>query len=543
MKQQSSDTLNRRGFITLVTATIFSFWIWVLQSCKIRKIHSVKITGASHLKGHTLWKKQFPEPTQFLETDILIVGGGVAALSASRSLSDSGCKITILELEDQPGGNSASHSNAHSQYPLGAHYLPFPNDECEELLDFLKQASIYLGKSTQGEPIYNEYDVCFAPDSRLYIHGHWQTGLIPNLGVPEADLNQIKQFFSLVDELKNLKGKDGKFLFAIPVDSSSEEEEWRKLDTIFFSDYLFQKGFTSTYLIWYLNYCCRDDYGGNIRQISAWAGLHYFACRRGKSADSKESLMLTWPEGNARLVNELKKQQQAEIFTSHVVYSVEENTQGVQVKSFDAKTNTSSVWQCNKVIMASPQFVNAFLIPDEERKTLSRSMVYSPWLIANLVVDNSLNRSGAELSWDNVLYNSDCLGYINANHQDVNGQHKKIVITYYEPLDALDAVQARRLALKENESGWAERVFENLSKAHPAIKDLCDSMELWIWGHGMVRPVPGYIWGEKRQRLKATRNKKIYFAHSDLAGVSIFEEAFYQGIRVANEINHDKSPS
>lgn len=543
MKDQTSDTLNRRGFISLITASIFSFGIWVVQSCKIRKLHTVKITGASHLKGHTLWKKQFPEISRTEETDILIVGGGVSALSASRSLMDTGRKITLLELESQPGGNSSAHKNTVSEYPLGAHYLPFPNDECEELLDFLKQAHIYLGKNAQGHPVYNEYDVCFAPDARLYIHGHWQSGLIPNLGVPESDQNELKRFITFVEGLKQKKGSDGRFLFSIPVDHSSADEEWRILDQSSFGEYLKQHGYASPYLKWYLNYCCRDDYGGNIEQVSAWAGLHYFACRRGKSAESKETLMLTWPEGNARLVEELKKQQQSEILTSHVVYSVAETSNGVQVKSFDVENNISIRWKCKQVILATPQFVNSFLVDDDTRKILSRSMVYSPWLIANLVVENSLNRSGAELSWDNVIYGSDCLGYINANHQDVKSHHDKCVITYYEPLDNLDAVTARKLALKESEKGWSERVFGNLKKAHPAIMDLCDSMELWIWGHGMVRPVPGFIWGGKREQLQKPINKKIYFAHSDLAGVSIFEEAFYQGIRAANELKRDSLPS
>ena len=35
------------------------------------------------------------------------------------------------------------------------------------------------------------------------------------------------------------------------------------------------------HLRWYLDYCCRDDYGAGAAQVSAWAGLHYFASRHG----------------------------------------------------------------------------------------------------------------------------------------------------------------------------------------------------------------------------------------------------------------------
>ena len=38
---------------------------------------------------------------------------------------------------------------------------------------------------------------------------------------------------------------------------------------------------TDPQLRWYLDYCCRDDYGAGMAQVSAWAGIHYFASRHG----------------------------------------------------------------------------------------------------------------------------------------------------------------------------------------------------------------------------------------------------------------------
>jgi protoporphyrinogen oxidase len=533
--------VDRRGFITVLISALVAGWIWLLQSCKVKKKHEVKISGASHLRGHKLWRKEFPTPTEFSETDVLIVGGGISALSAARHLSkNSKLKITILEVEDETGGNSSFNENAISKYPLGAHYLPLPNEECTEILDFLKEAGICEGQDAAGLPVYNEYNLCFEPESRLYIHGHWQQGLIPHLGVPSADQQEIKRFLSFTDSLKIKKGKDGKFLFALPLDSSSADEEWRVLDKISFEEYLQKENYNSEYLKWFLEYCCRDDYGNGTAQISAWAGLHYFACRRGKAATTKDSVVLTWPEGNARLATELNKQHRAEVFAGHLAWKITTTENGVKVLSFDVVKGITKEWSCGKVIMATPQFVNAHLIANDERKVLSRSFTYSPWLIANLVVNDDLNRSGATLSWDNVIFGSDCLGYIDANHQDINRHHSKRVITYYEPLDKLDAVSSRKEALKADEEYWAQRVFNNLKKAHPSIRELCDSIEVWIWGHGMIRPAPGFIWGGKRKAMQKSINGKIFFAHSDLSGISIFEEAFYQGIRAADEVLENK---
>lgn len=52
----------------------------------------------------------------------------------------------------------------------------------------------------------------------------------------------------------------------------------------------------------------------------------------------------------------------------------------------------------------------------------------------------------------------------------------------------------------------------------------------------MIRPSPGYVWGGVREKATTPVDNRIFFAHSDLSGISIFEEAFYQGIRAAKEI-------
>jgi hypothetical protein len=52
----------------------------------------------------------------------------------------------------------------------------------------------------------------------------------------------------------------------------------------------------------------------------------------------------------------------------------------------------------------------------------------------------------------------------------------------------------------------------------------------------MIAPVPDQIFGEKTKTAKEPIEDKIFFAHSDLSGISIFEEAFYQGIRTAERM-------
>ncbi len=52
----------------------------------------------------------------------------------------------------------------------------------------------------------------------------------------------------------------------------------------------------------------------------------------------------------------------------------------------------------------------------------------------------------------------------------------------------------------------------------------------------MVRPTIGFIHGQARHEAQQSLNNKIHFAHSDLSGISIFEEAFFHGTEMVKKI-------
>ncbi len=51
----------------------------------------------------------------------------------------------------------------------------------------------------------------------------------------------------------------------------------------------------------------------------------------------------------------------------------------------------------------------------------------------------------------------------------------------------------------------------------------------------MIGPFPGLIWGGQREKLSVSYSN-LHFAHSDLSGISIFEEALTRGYNAANKI-------
>lgn len=496
------------------------------------------ILGAAHGTGHLLRTPgKIPVPTEEMEVDVLIAGGGITGLSAMRWLGMNGVEdVVLLEMDEKVGGNSAYGRNHISAYPWAAHYLPIPDPANTELIDFLRSVGT-ITAIHDGLPVYNAYHICHDPEERLFINGHWQEGIIPVYGVPDADKKEIERFLNLVNELKDARGADGKYLFAIPVDDSSADEEYRRLDKISFYQWLTQQGFSSSYLLWYLLYCCKDDYGASLQETSAWAGLHYFASRRGAGTNVHASDVLTWPQGNGFLMEGLRRQCKGRTVTGAMAYRVEPQDDGVLVHAYRPQTRSSVAIRARKVLLATPQYVNKRILAPGLRATdeLYAQVQYAPWVVANISFAHLPEGRGAPLSWDNVLYGKESVGYVYANHQDLS-QHMGGVITWYLPLTGQDPTAARHSVYDKDIAYWKKYIIDELSMAHPGIASSISNIDVWVWGHGMIMPSPGYIWGGARARGMQPVGSGIHFAHTDLSGISIFEEAFYQGIRAARRI-------
>jgi hypothetical protein len=490
-----------------------------------------KINGASAAVGHRLRGGGFPEPVVTEYTNTVIAGSGVAGLSAARKLNQQGIDFKILELEPTPGGNAGFGENAYSAYPLGAHYLPLPNLQNTPLLEMLQEAGILTGYDNEGLPIYNETDLCFDPEERLFIHNKWQEGLVPQFGVAASTLTEIRRFLAEMERLRWLKGADQRFAFDIPVANSSTDPQFTALDQISMKTWLQQNGYHSEELNWYIDYCCRDDYGADAAAISAWAGIHYFAGRKGKAANAESSQVLTWPQGNGRLIQHLLQFSKGKLLQNCMVYRVTPVGKKVQVDYLDVQQNITKRIIADHCILATPQFIARRLLP---AMPPAGSFVYSPWLVANITLDHIPTSSGYQLCWDNVVYKGRSLGYVNAQQQTLSQtMPDKQVITWYLPLDHLDPVASRKYALELDHAHWVKLITDDLELAHRDIHALIRQIDVQVWGHGMIRPYPGFMTGG---HLNIPPLTNIFFAHSDLSGISIFEEAFYHGNKAAEQV-------
>ena len=525
------------------------------------------IVGASHRLGHRLRDGVRPEPREVHDVPVVIVGAGVAGLSAAWKLARSGMRdFVVLELEPEAGGNSRWGENDVSAYPWGAHYLPVPTAEAAATRELVEEMGLVLDTGPDGEPVYDPRHLCHAPQERLFVDGGWREGLSardvvdPAPGSTEAA--ELAAFETEMRRYLDYRDARGRRAFALPVAAGTDDTAITELDRMSMREYFDRAGWLSPRLRWYVDYCCRDDYGCTLETTSAWAAWHYFCSR----PDDVE--YLTWPEGNGRIVRHFLDRVGGSVLPGRLVYRVRATggagagrvpagsvpaggvvpagispgvpsgqiptgavpAGGVEVDALDTRTETAVRFRARHCIYALPRFTAPYAIDGYPTADIE-SFTYGPWVVANLTVD----RAPDGAAWDNVLYDSPSVGYVVATHQNLRTAPGPSVLTWYLPLAVPNPDAARAWMLEQEWRDWASLILADLVRAHPDIESRVSRIDVMLWGHAMIRPTPGFIWGDARRRAAAPHGA-VRFAHSDMSGISVFEEAQYHGVRAAEEV-------
>ena len=154
--------------------------------------------------------------------------------------------------------------------------------------------------------------LCFSPQERLFLYGKWQEGIEPAIGLTRKDREQFQRLENLVRRVSR-----GRRHSRSPWNWASSRAR-ADLDRLSFADWLRAQRVDSPLVLWYMNYCCRDDYGAMAADTSAWAGVHYFASRA-----PEEKGPLTWPEGNGWITAQLLKRVGSYVRTGQMVRRIE----------------------------------------------------------------------------------------------------------------------------------------------------------------------------------------------------------------------------
>jgi len=497
-------------------------------------------TGIDMARGHAL-RDRLAEgapytPDIVRRTQVVIAGGGVAGLAAARALRLAGVDdFQCLEMEDQPGGNSRAGSVNGIACPLGAHYLPVPGEHAREVQDLLEELG--LRQRVAGRWRYDERHLCHSPQERLYFEREWQEGLLPVQGVGEATLEQYRRFSQAV----GAASRAARFTmpqFAALDAKTGLAPAHQALDAMTFEAWLQQQGLDDAHLRWYLDYCCRDDYGSTLAQTSAWAGLHYFAARGGHAANAEDGAVLTWPDGLAPLLRHMRGRIGAERQLDGAAWRIQMQGQQAQVDYVDA--GGAQRLLARRVIVATPLHVAWHLLPQLADLGFARAHLppRAPWLVGNVLLDRFPQEpEPSPLAWDNVVYGSAGLGYVVATHQLIRAAlpERTVFTTYHAFADAAPAVTRPWLA-----AAGADALFElaaaDLYTVYGAhLRRQLLAARLTVRAHAMASPQPDFLANAGLAALRAA-DGPILFAHSDLSGLSLFEEAAWWGDVAARRV-------
>jgi phytoene dehydrogenase-like protein len=445
--------------------------------------------------------------TERRRVSVAIVGGGIAGLSAAWELDRRGFRdFVVLELLTRAGGNARSGENEVSAYPWAAHYVPVPGARATLVRELFEE----LGVLRDG--VWEERALCFSPQERLFMYGEWHAGLEPEFAMTAGDRADFRRFADVIAS-QRATGQ-----FTIP--SALGVRRDSALDTLSIDAWLTAQGFTSPRLRWYVDYACRDDFGASARATSAWAGIHYFAAR-----EPNEQGPLTWPAGNGWIVERLLAKLSPYVRASAPVTRVRRDGSRWRLTTPDVE------YDADAVIWAAPAFVAPYVV--DELRDHRMDFVYSPWLTANLTLERWPAERGFPPAWDNVIYDSPGLGYVVATHQSLRTVEERSVWTYYHAFAELTPREARKELMTHDWPHWRDRILDDLSRAHPDIRDCVSRIDILRLGHAMIRPTVGFLTAPDRLRPKPL--PRFFHAHSDQSGLSLFEEAQYHGVMAARE--------
>lgn len=493
----------------------------------------VELVGPDPARGHRLRDPALREGPLAATEDIgvVIIGAGAAGLAAAWRLARAGFDdYVILELEDALGGTARSGALPRSEHPMGAHYLPAPHPECRALEALLEDLGLLLGRDAAGRAEYLPSAQVAAPEERHFLGHRWFEGLYPGHGEDPAEAAAHARWQDYLHDLDRRRGADGRRLFRLPVARSSAD--LRGLDRLTMADHLDRLGLRSWRLRWAIDYGCRDDFGCTIGQVSAFAGLHYHLAR---GLDDHRPI-LTWPGGNGRLLRSIAERvapgERLRLATAAVAIDPDAG----EVTTLRLADGERRRLRARAILWAAPRFILPRLLPPGRDPLPPGALTYAPWLVASVEVTRPPRGLGAPLAWDNVPIEGPSLGYVVATHTDpLTDARPDAVLTYYEPLPADDraALDARRRELLAADApALAARVRAGLEAMHPGIAPTIRRMAITRWGHAMIRPIPGLLFGDDLARARAPIGRLRPCA-TDTAGLPLFEEAFYAALTAA----------
>jgi monoamine oxidase len=440
-----------------------------------------KPTGAPRVEGeHVEMCHQvrdghhFDLPAATAKTEIVIVGGGVAGLSAAYFLR--GKEWLLLEKEDHFGGNAYQEEFDGQPFATGSAYA-YHGDEGDLLAS-------ELGLKL---PMVNTPDPTLV--NKTYVPDTWKTGI--------AQLPYRKEI--VASFLK----------FREDVLKMNIKERMAELDALPFSK--FTAAYAPEVQQWWDTYG-PSNWGATTPDTSAYVGL-YNANDLFTGGDGKRAIL---PGGlgciTHKLVEILQSQYKERMLGEAAVIAAVQEKDSVNVTYLrEAKLTTVSA---KVVLMCTPKHITSRVVqglPAEQRTAMRRTR-FAPYPVVNLIFDRPVYNRG----YDNWCPGNSFTDFIVADWTVRNNpgyKQRNNILSFYTPLRE----EFRSTLLDEADcKTLATRVLTDFQKVLPEFN--VDPLEVRIYrrGHPMFVSAPGQY--TKNRVAAAQPMDRIYFGGNDSGG-------------------------
>jgi hypothetical protein len=472
--------------------------------------------------------------------DSIVVGAGVSGLMAAWELTRSGVEdVRLYEKEDFLGGNaSKGHANG-TDFTRATWSIARPRDRF--LARILADLDALEGFAPDGTPRVRKEFVGPGPDQNMLIDGRWYRGssftledaeaIIPTLPLSaKARDEQLALNRDLLD-WRTRKGRDGLPAFAMPVEEGSRDAELLELDRITMTEYARRKGWGER-VQQSLDGWSASTIGGLASEVSAYSFLSFNALGQGGED-------ITMPGGNAWLAERIVERiGHDRIHTGLTAVRVENRGDEVRVTFVEPRTGRFSMRRARAAVLACPKHITGRLVPEMNGpdRQLFRRYQYGALLMgAAWVKRTPVLKGGQPLAWyqsaDGTFIDGFLVGDYNSERWRGGDPRRPNVLPLWVPL----AGRVTRAELLEMPwSHWADKMAADLEVMVPGLVADVTRLDIYVWGHHMVIPVPGLLTGEERQALCRPLGR-ITFAHTDRHGMPCFELAARAGSDAARE--------
>lgn len=452
-------------------------------------------TGDDFTIGHKFRigdSPKFPDKAE-KKVDFIIVGGGVAGLTAAFNLKDH--DFLLLEQYADLGGQSRGGSYHGIDFSYGAAYIGPVEGIYEELYHAIGIEPVAL------PPERNQYRM----------NNEWFVGV-------EGDKSKplYKEFAKLIEESKPIwKG--------LPYDPDPMQlstGDMQKLDAGPFAPCL--KGYSKEFLA-ILDSFCRSSFGGGLEQLSALAGYsllqdlvattHVF--KGGNPAIARALASKVNKAGSGRCINKA------------FVWKIEIKENGASVVYSTADGVAHRV-DCKHVIVATPPMIAArqlVHIPDMEKANLL-SFKFCSYLVANMLMKEKLFNGKYDCFVSPPFSFAD-ITVAETPYMMTNSYKPEMgsVLTVYQPY--ANGPEGRAQLLMGDRQAFAESITKQMEKLVPGFFKGIDEVILTRWGHALAVVGPGYF--SRLAKIQGKQASSYSLAHSSIWGWPAAESAIRGG--------------